>query len=655
MSLTDKNENSRTVLDLPEPRPRSNATAAWLLALIGWTTLLVFHDLGNGARFEPTDCWVSQTAREMYAGASTDFSSLVVPQFSGETRMQKSPGPYWAVMLTAWLRGQTTIDEVSTRIPNGVAALIIVITIFWVTRRIAGERAAVFAGFACLSSVLILYWSHRGASDLGLAALTTVSLAAVWVAAELEPPGRKQALLWLLGYFAAGLGMLYKMPMPLAIVGVPVFLYVLLRNRWRALGRPIHLVGLLVFLLPWLPWAIAVILLEPTALAKWKVEFWDRFTGDLPNVEGQRAWYFHFVYLIPPLVYCLPFSLSLPSALIRAFKKQPGINRDGMLYMVFWFVGLFAFFTISAGKELRYFLPALPPLFVLLGVELSTFFNPRRPTTPRRDRWTALAVWVLLPAGFAAGGFAIHQYWYKRMGAPESFTWAEVWQPYAVTAAIFCVGAALAAWLYTRRRENTSFGVLAATMCATWLWAWSQAMPVFVSQRPFLNFAEQLQQRIDPALQDNMRQIGSQDARIIWYSDYRFKRIIDQLELLEMQGGQRSLAREIELIGEEMVNQLAGDKLVLLVASRPHYVDFLIMAPPLLAKRGREMPPAHLWLQSELGAKSRHFVLFSNRPPPWPEPELTPPSERLNAALAQRAAPASAPTTQPTSQSNGDG
>ena len=659
------NEQDAHATITEQPPAMSSATAGWLVALVGWTALLSFQGLAGGACFEPTDCWVSQTAREMYQDGT--IRGLIVPTFSGERRMQKSPGPYWAVMLTAWLRGQDDIDEVSARIPNGLAAILIVVTVFWLTRRIAGDRAAIFAGFACSASIMTLYWSHRGASDLGLAAFTTLALAAVWIAAEREPPGARRNVIWLLGYFAAGLGMLYKLPMSLPVVGAPVFVYVLIRNRWRVLADRIHLWGLLVFLLPWLPWVIAVAMYEPTALAKWKVEFWDRFTGDLPNVEGQRAWYFHFVYLIPPIVYCIPFSLSLPRAATHVFRRQPGVNRDGMIYAGVWFLSLFAFFTISAGKELRYFLPALPPLFVLLGVELAAFFDPQRASDARADRRGVIAVWTLMPLGFAGGAYGVYR-WYVKIAQPEGFTWAEVWQPYAGVAAVFTLGSALAAWLYLRRRRNASFGALVVTMWLTWVAAWSYAMPVFVSQRSFLDFAAQLRERIDPALQANMRQIGSQDSRITWYSDYRFQRIIDQLELLRMQGGSRSVERETELVGEEMVNQLAGDDLVLLVASRPHYVDFLVKAPPKLAKRGQTMPPVHLWLQTEVGTKMRQFILFGNRPPPWPEPALNPPSERFDGAASVRAVPRvaepvatttrasdSQPTTSSASQPSGGG
>ena len=439
----------------PALQPWQPTTIAWFVALLGWTTILAFYNLAAPVHFEPTDCWVAQTAREMYAGEMP--RSLILPRFSGETRMQKSPGPYWAVVLTTWLRGQIAVDEVATRIPNGYAAILIVSTVFWLTRRIAGDRAAIFAGFTASASVLTLYWSHRGASDLGLAALTTLSLATLWVAAEQEPPGRKRSALWLLGYFAAGLGMLYKLPMPLALVGVPVFLYLLIRKRWSVLVDRIHLWGLLLFLLPWLPWAVAVVLLEPTALAKWKVEFLDRFTGDLPNVEGQRAWYFHFIYLLPPLVYCLPFSLSLPQACAAGLPAPAGRGSQRHAVSGALVCGPVRVLYDRGRQRVRYFLPALPPLLVLLGIELSVLFNPARPATPGRDRGGALAAWTLLPLAFAGGVFGLHG-WYKRLGKLEDFTWAEVWQPYAVAAGIFCLGAALAAWLYVRRREHVAFG-----------------------------------------------------------------------------------------------------------------------------------------------------------------------------------------------------
>lgn len=635
------------------PPPLHPTTRAWFVALLGWTTLICFYHLSGGAGFEPIDCWVAQTAREMYEG---DFPrNLLVPKFSGETRMQKSPGPYWTVMAVAWLRGHADIDEVSARIPNAFAATILVATIFWLTRRIAGDRPAIFAGFAASSSVLILWWSHRAASDLGLTTFTTLSLASLWIASESEPFGRRRNFLYLLGYFAAGVAMIYKMPMPLAVVGLPALAYVVLRNRWSILRNRIHWLGLLVFLLPWCPWALAVATLDHVALLKWKVEFLDRFTGALPNVAGQGSWKYLLTYIGPTLVYTAPYTLSVPLAFVRAFRRQPGVNRNGTWFVLIWFASLLVFFTASTGKEWRYFLPALPPIFVLLGIELAAFFDPQRRVRPIRDWLGALAVWVLLPAALFATGAVGLRKWYTLRGSLELadlYTWTEVWSAYAVSAAIVFLGCSLAAWLYLRRREHASFSALVATMWAMWLWTWPVCLPHFMSQRPFTDFASQLATQIAPQYRPHLRQVGSQDSRIIWYSNVRFPRVLDQLVLLQEQTGRRNLKYEIRRTGEEMIRLVAAEDPVLFVCTVPDYLLFRSSAAQTMAAQGRALPPLHLWLQARYGTEDHQFLVFGNKPPPYPEPPLRL-SPARQASLARRGetrwTAATAPDTAPAS------
>lgn len=644
---------------------------AWLLALLGWTIIFAGYHLDGGADFEPTDCWVAQTAREMQ-----DADDWIVPRFSGETRLQKSPGAYWAVMLASEIRG-VPVDEVAARMPSGVAAVVFVLTIFWLTRRIAGDRAAVFAGFAAASSTLVLYWSHRAASDFALAALVTVSLASLWVASSCEPPGPKRVLLWWLGYFTAGLGMVYKMPMPLACVGLPAWLWLLKQYprimlpitiggvgaavmflldappllyvipgcvigtplMLAAIGKPDialrgllwHGIGFALFLLPWLPWVIMVVTTEETAWLKWRVEFLDRFTGDLPNVQHQVTLKHYFIYLQPILVYTIPYTLSLPAAFVRAFRPRSGVNRDGMIFMLIWFFSMLAFFTASVGKETRYFLPALSPLFVMLGCELAALFDPTRSVPRSRVRLAARSVWILVPAGFAAGvvGLRVFQKHHRFLD------WSDLWPPYLVFALIFCGGTSLAAMLFLARRRNASFAALVGTMWLTWLWIWPTLMPHMASEKPFIEFAHLLRDRIPVQHRDKLRSVGFQDPRIIWYGDVRFPRIIDQLEMLERQEGDRNLRREKAIIVEEMVDQLSGEKMVLLVAAMEDYLKFLVRVPPELAERGRAFPETHLWLETPIGKAKKRHVVFGNEPPPWPERTLSKEGQRRLHEIAE--------------------
>jgi hypothetical protein len=132
-------------------------------------------------------------------------------------------------------------------------------------------------------------------------------------------------------------------------------------------------------------------------------------------------------------------------------------------------------------------------------------------------------------------------------------------------------------------------------------------------------------------MKKHVYQVGSQDPRLNWYGDICVPRVIDQLELLDRMGGERSLEREIRMVAEEMVRRLEGDDPVLFLAARPDYVRFLVEAPERLAREGRAFPETHLWLETPCGPKARHLVVFGNREPPWPEPSLSPPSGVLQA------------------------
>jgi len=659
--IDDARRATPAVARLPDNQRITPTTWGWLAALIGWTLILAFYQLDGRTGLEPVEAWVAQPAREMYENISNmlanretegwDWRAFVIPRFCGEIRMQKSPGAYWTVCLVSYLRGGV-VDETSARIPNAVASVLTVLTVFWLTRRIAGERSAIFAGFAAASSAMFLHWSHNAASDMGAAALITMSLACLWAASADEPPGWKRNLLWLAGYFFAGLGMLYKMPLPLACIGLPALLYVLLRNRWKIFASWTHVLGLLLFLLPWLPWALAAMRFEDAALFKWRVEYFDRVTGDLPNVNGQEQLLWYFFYPLAALLLTMPFSLSVPAALARPFRRAQKVNRDGVWFVFIWFIGLLVFLSISTGKETRYILPAMPPLFVLLGGELAAFFDPRRRANRGRDRLGLVGICVLTPAALVGLYYLLRFFWQEH-ASQAMFTWPEIWRPYVVAAAIFAIGVITSASLYYRRRENFAFASLVGMMWLSWLWVWPQLMPLLASQQPFKDFAAQLK-ALAPEHQVAIKQIAQQDPRYIWYADVRFPRVIDQLELLKEQDGRRDLAYETRRYMEETVRLLESDELCLLVANSNHYGRFMTDLRDRWEDDGNAFPETYVWRQPLSGRPDRRYILFGNRPPPWDEPPVAT-GEKWRAKLDARAPnktdrPASAPAAAPTSE-----
>jgi hypothetical protein len=142
-----------------------------------------------------------------------------------------------------------------------------------------------------------------------------------------------------------------------------------------------------------------------------------------------------------------------------------------------------------------------------------------------------------------------------------------------------------------------------------------------VSSQGFKELAGYIRE-LSPDQKAALRQVAQQDPRLIWYSDVRFPRLVDQLELLGSLGGQRDLQKEKEIWGERMTDALVSDELVLMVAAPLDFFEYCMVAPRRLAERGRDMPQTHLWLAPKTGHPKQRFLVFGNRPPPWPEPDL---------------------------------
>jgi hypothetical protein len=276
----------------------------------------------------------------------------------------------------------------------------------------------------------------------------------------------------------------------------------------------------------------------------------------------------------------------------------------------------------------------MPPLLMMLGIELSAFFDPARRASARLDRLGVWLVAVLVPAAFIAAGTAVY---YAGLHVELGFAWSAFWPPFAALAGVFWVGAIVAANLYARRRESASFGALVATMWACFAIGWSGLAPCVASEAAMIDFGRQLRDRLTDDQKAALRQVAQQDPRIIWYGDVRFPRVVDQLDLLRMQGGRRDAAVEARLIGDAIIQRLESEELALFVAHPALYVRFQLDARRELAEAGRKMPATYVWLTGRVGRWDERFVLFGNRRPPWPEPQVMLPGKiraRLEAAMA---------------------
>lgn len=362
--------------------------AALLLGLVGLVVLL-----GNLSYplFEPDEARYAQIAQEMTA--SGDW---VTPTLDGKPYLDKPPLLYW---LTAASFKMFGASEMAARLPCAVSALLTMLALYGLGRRLVGARAAwcgavtllLCGGFVLSGRFLLM--------DSLLTLFTTVAILCMY---EAQRDSQSRAGWWLISGIACGLGVLAKGPIAVVLCVPPLLVARWLDESPRAV-RVRHWIAFAVpILMLSVPWFVAIssVQTEFSGYFFWKhhiVRFFNAF-------DHRQPWWF---YVPVGLVGMFPASLLLPW-LARFLFSRSLVERSmrarelGFLMLTAaWIVGLF---SMSSCKLPSYILPAMPPLCLLLGsmLDVSVFqrgagnsFSAALQRIPRQAVAAALAVAIV--------------------------------------------------------------------------------------------------------------------------------------------------------------------------------------------------------------------------------------------------------------------
>lgn len=336
---------------------------------------LYLLSLGSHASLDGHEILVAQTAREMLANGE-----WIVPQFSGEVRLQKPPLAYWLTAVS--FAGTGRADEFAARFPVALATLAQVAMTAWFGARCFGARVGMTAGLLHATT----FWTMRfGKSALVDSVLVTLVTAAIlWSALDRLLPIRNPRAWVITFWIGCGLSVLAKGPVGLAIILPTVAGYRVFRTR-RCDDVPLFrtwttVAGLFVFGALAFGWPIWVQSRHPTAFRLWQEQSVGRFLEHWgPNT---RPW-FYYLYQVPLLT--LPWTPLWLMELLRAARRgwtpaaELQATNASSEYRLLWswlFVAL-VFFSLSEGKREHYVLPGLPPLSLLAALGL----------TPWRTYW----------------------------------------------------------------------------------------------------------------------------------------------------------------------------------------------------------------------------------------------------------------------------
>jgi 4-amino-4-deoxy-L-arabinose transferase-like glycosyltransferase len=138
--------------------------------------------------------------------------------------------------------------------------------------------------------------------------------------------------------------------------------FLLFRRRWDAIAKFCFHPGVLLTVVLGTGWYVI-------ALFRGGEGFLDRqlLQENLERFFGGSG-HSHSVYYYLPYLFSqgLPWSLFLPIVAWEAIKRDFW-SDDHAVFLTFWFLGMFLFFSISAGKRPVYLLPVYPALSMLVA------------------------------------------------------------------------------------------------------------------------------------------------------------------------------------------------------------------------------------------------------------------------------------------------
>ncbi len=450
---------------------------AILVALVALTAVpsMFTRDLWN-----PDEVRYMEVAHEMFASGG----SLLIPHLNGGVYTDKPPLFFWVAGLL-WKLG---CGIMSARILAALASLGTLLVTYFLSRRFLKGDGPLLSAGATLGLILFAGHAKIGVIDPFHSLLVAGATVSGYLA--LRRAGPRPALWWLAAYGLAGLDVLTKGPVGMALPGLVLLVYALLDRKGVRAGGWTHLPGAALMIALPLAWLVPALVFGPT--------------GYGPELLGQKtmgyvadSWshakpFYYFTELAPLLL--LPWTLLLVPAVRLAVLHRREEDGRPALFALVWLAVTYAFFSCISGKRFAYVLPASPAVGILVAWCLSGGVLKRHPGWRRAATWLARVTAAGFGLVFAAGTIAV-LFYPARLVRPLHTQLAMLgpgWQAVAVALLALPLCCCVAAWLWAGRRPARCVPALMLAVVLGGLWFDVSAAPLLNGSQSAAPFCRRL-------------------------------------------------------------------------------------------------------------------------------------------------------------------
>lgn len=364
---------------------------------------LCFANLGTHPIYILDEAKNAEAAREMFVA-----NNWIVPTFNGELRTDKPPLHYWFMMIAYKLFG---VSAFAARFFSAFFGVLTIISTYHFTKKFIHKRIAAITVFVLCSAIFFMQEFHLAVPDPYLIFFVTFALFSFY---DFYKNQKKSS--WLLFYVALGLGVLAKGPVAIALPGLIILIFLLMKKdfNWKTIKKINPFLGGILTLAISVPWFYLV---HKATNGAYTEGFFlqhniQRFSGEMEGHGGLPFVTWAFV-----LLGLLPFSFFIIQGFIQGWKQRK--TNDFVLFSFIVSTVFVGFFSISMTKLPNYPMPSYAFIAVLIAVYFDGIIRKSIPLKGFKiSLWVLLVITILMPiAGYIALAYAEPQLYSTRFSS----------------------------------------------------------------------------------------------------------------------------------------------------------------------------------------------------------------------------------------------